>query len=78
MPRSLNAIRSLRLVKAWKQADLAARIGSTQSDVSAYETGKVIPDLAKALDIASALGARVEQVFYEIFEESCTRVGQRS
>lgn len=43
MTRSVNAIRSLRLARAWKQADLAVRIGSTQSDVSAYETGRVVP-----------------------------------
>lgn len=79
VPRSLNAIHSLRLAKSpsWRQADLAALAGCTQSDLSAYETGRVIPDLRKALDIANALGRRVEDVFFELFEASCGRVGER-
>lgn len=77
MPRSLNSIRSLRLRKPWKQSDLAMRSGCTQSDISAYERGDVVPELAKALDIAVALGRRIEDVFFGHFEAACARVGGR-
>ncbi|MDP2314896.1 MAG: helix-turn-helix transcriptional regulator [Pseudomonadota bacterium] len=79
VPRSLNAIRSFRLAKSppLLQRELAMRVGSTQADISAYELGRVVPDLPKALDIANALGRRVEEVFFELFEGSCERVGAR-
>lgn len=77
MPNALNAIRTLRLAKAWKQRDLALLLGVTQTDVSAYESGRVIPTLARALDISNALGHRVEDVFFELFEVSCGQVGAR-
>ena len=74
---SLNTIRSHRLAKGWRQSDLAARAACTQSDVSAYERGEVVPELSKALDLAVALGRRLEDVFFGHFEAACARVGGR-
>ena len=78
--RNLNAIRTLREQKSppWSQADLAVRVGTTQSRISAYELGKMSRlSLRMAFDIANALGAHVERVFYGLFEESCERHGGR-
>lgn len=77
VPNTLNAIRTLRLAKAWRQRDLAVLLGVTQTDVSAYESGRVIPTLPRALDISNALGRRIEEVFFELFEVSCAAVGER-
>lgn len=77
VPNTLNAIRTLRLAKAWKQHDLALLLGVTQTEVSAYESGRVIPTLARAFDISNALGRGIEEVFFELFEVSCAAVGER-
>ncbi|MFZ5476686.1 MAG: helix-turn-helix transcriptional regulator [Myxococcota bacterium] len=73
--RSLNDIRSPRLQKSppWRQADLAWRVGCTQGVISASEGGRVVPDLAKAIEIATALGVRVEQVFFELVDRASSR-----
>ncbi len=63
--------------KPWRQLDLGRLIGVSQGDVGAYEGGKVVPSLPKALDIANALGKPVETVFFELNESSIERVGQR-
>lgn len=78
-PRPLNAIRSLRRQKTppLTQRALGELVGVTQSDISAYERGSVVPELRKALEIASALGRPVEAVFYGLFEEAACRVGER-
>lgn len=80
MPRSLNAIRSLRLAKSppWSQRDLARRTGASPKNISRYELGKSVPELSTALALANALGRRVEEVFFELFEDACARVGARS
>lgn len=72
----MNAIRNFRLrsVPALTQKDLGRRAGCHQQDISAYERGLVLPDLRMALKIAGALGARIDEVFWELCEESCGRM----
>lgn len=77
MPQDfLNAIRSLRLRRCppWRQADLARIVGVSQSRLGAYERGDMMPTLARAFDIANALGHRIEEVFYAAHEDSLRRV----
>lgn len=72
-------MKSLRLAKnpTLLQRDLAARVGCTQSDLSAYETGRVLPDLPRAMEIASALGVTVEAVFFGEVEAALVRNAAR-
>lgn len=53
----------LRRDRHWSQEALAARSGVSRAEVSAIETGRLVPSVAAALGIASALGTSVEEVF---------------
>lgn len=77
--RPPNAMKSLRFAKipTLLQRDLALRVGCTQSDLSAYETGRVLPDLPRAMEIASALGVTVEAVFFGEVEAALVRNATR-
>lgn len=76
--RFLNAIKSFRLQRRplTLQRELAARLGLTQSAVSDYERGRV-PTLQRAFEVAIVLGRRVEEVFYEQWEQALERVAER-
>lgn len=53
----------LRRARGWTQDELARRAGVSRAEISAIETGRVIPSVATALRIAHALGHSVEAVF---------------
>lgn len=58
-----NAIRELRAVYGWTQAELAALIGVSRQSVNAIETGRYDPSLALAFSIARVFGLPIETIF---------------
>src|SRR5215831_15507049 len=46
-----------------QQRDLASRVGISRQSLSAVEAGTAVPSTAVALQIARALGSRVEDLF---------------
>ena len=53
----------LRRDRGWSQAVLAEKSSVSRAEISAIETGRLIPSVSVALRIASAFGERVEAVF---------------
>lgn len=58
-----NRVRERRLTRNWSQADLATRAGISRAAVSAIEMNRLIPSVAAALALASALDCSVEDLF---------------
>lgn len=53
-------IRAMRTEAGLKQADLAARLDTTQSEVSKYETGERRVEILELRDICDACGVRLK------------------
>ena len=53
----------LRRARGWSQAALAGRCGVSRAEISAIETGRLVPSVATALRVAGAVGEPVEAVF---------------
>jgi len=53
----------LRRDRGWSQQDLAGRAEVSRAEISAIETGRLMPSVAVGLRIAGALGQSVESVF---------------
>lgn len=54
------ALRALRIRRGWRQVDLAARVGVSQSTISAIERGRLAGVSVATLErVAAALGARL-------------------
>lgn len=79
-PTFMNQIEMLRLSKSppLRQADLAARLGCAQSDISDFENGKRLPALPEALALAAILGVKVEELFFDVNERVLWLLGGRS
>jgi molybdate-binding protein/transcriptional regulator with XRE-family HTH domain len=58
-----NNVKTLRLARGWSQAELARRAGISRAAVSAVEIERLVPSVAAALALASALGCRVDALF---------------
>lgn len=58
-----TALAQLRRDRSWSQEQLAEKGAVSRAEVSAIETGRLVPSVAVALRIASALGQSVEAVF---------------
>lgn len=58
-----NHVFEQRTRHGWSQAELASRAGLSRPEVSAIETGRVVPSTAAALALAGALGCPVEALF---------------
>src|SRR5262245_52718033 len=58
-----NALVQCRRLRGWSQALLAEKSAVSRTEVSAIETGRLVPSVAVALRLASALGQSVETVF---------------
>ncbi|MCC7009933.1 MAG: helix-turn-helix domain-containing protein [Acidobacteria bacterium] len=58
-----NKLAALRRDRRWSQEQLASKSGVSRAEVSAIETGRIMPSVAVALRLARALGADVEHVF---------------
>jgi molybdate-binding protein/DNA-binding XRE family transcriptional regulator len=52
-----------RIARGWSQADLAHRAGISRAAVSAIEIDRLVPSVAAALALATALGCTVEDLF---------------
>ena len=58
-----NTVRRHRLLAGLTQSELAERVGVTRQTILSIEKGKYTPSVALALYLASALDARVEDLF---------------
>src|SRR5262245_24564332 len=58
-----NALAESRRLRGWSQALLAEKSAVSRTEVSAIETGRLVPSVAVALRLASALGQSGEAVF---------------
>ena len=59
----MNEIKELRKKAGFTQAKFAEAVGVTQSTVSQWESGKVLPDTAKLPKLAEVLGCSVADLF---------------
>ncbi len=55
-------MRALRKARAWKQRELAERLGSTRSAVSRYEQGRSTPPLDALLGLAAAFECSLDDL----------------
>lgn len=58
-----NRLRVLRAEHRWSQAELAERLGVSRQTVNAIETGRYLPSLPLAFDLASYFGVAIEDLF---------------
>jgi molybdate-binding protein/DNA-binding XRE family transcriptional regulator len=58
-----SEVRERRRQAGLQQQDLAARVGVSRQSLSAIEAGETVPSTALALELARALGCRVEDLF---------------
>jgi transcriptional regulator with XRE-family HTH domain len=58
-----TALAQLRRHRNWSQEELAQKSAVSRAEISGIETGRLVPSVAAALRIASALGQSVEAVF---------------
>ena len=63
-PRLGNRIRVARAEQDLSQTDLARIVGVSRQTISSIETGQYGPSTLLALRLASALGRRVEELFW--------------
>lgn len=61
-----QTIRKLRLAANMSQETLAARVGVTFQQLQKYENGQNRVSASRLLQLATALGARVEAFFTEV------------
>ena len=59
----MNGLKDLRRKKGLTQADLAVKLGVTQSLVAMWERGAVMPSAAKLPEIADMLGGTIDQLY---------------
>ncbi|MBI5618775.1 MAG: helix-turn-helix transcriptional regulator [Gammaproteobacteria bacterium] len=64
-PRALAA---MRLRKGWSQAELARRVGTSQSHIARIETGHADPQLSTVKKLAKALEVEVADVAEAIID----------
>jgi putative molybdopterin biosynthesis protein len=58
-----SQLAQLRQAHDWTQADLAERSGVSRTEISAIETGRLVPSVAVALSLARTLEMSVEALF---------------
>lgn len=71
-----NRVALRRAARGWSQAALAERSGVSRAEISAIETGRVVPSTAVALALARALGESVEALF-ALGDETARWAGER-
>jgi putative transcriptional regulator len=59
-----NRLKSARTAQGLTQQELAGQIGVTRQTIIAIEKGKFVPSVRLALELARALGRRVEELFW--------------
>lgn len=58
-----NHVRARRTHAALSQSDLAARMGVSRQTINSLETGRYLPSLPLAMNLARFFGATVEELF---------------
>jgi molybdate-binding protein/DNA-binding XRE family transcriptional regulator len=58
-----NHVKQLRQARGWTQDELARAAGLSRTGVGAIEAARLVPSVAAALGLASALGCSVEDLF---------------
>jgi molybdate-binding protein/DNA-binding XRE family transcriptional regulator len=58
-----NQVRLHRTARQWSQQQLATLAGISRTEVSAIETGRLLPSIATALALAQAFECRLEDLF---------------
>jgi putative transcriptional regulator len=64
-----NDVRHLRTERALSQGALADALGVSRQTINAIETGRYLPSLPLAFDLARFFGTTVEQIFHPDTEE---------
>ena len=64
-----NRVREIRQEKGLTQQSLADQVGVTRQTIIAIEKSKFAPSVKLALELASALGAPLEEMFWLEREE---------
>lgn len=59
-----NRVRQFREQRKWTQTDLAEAIDVSRQTIHSIETSKALPNVEIAIKMASALKARVEDLFF--------------
>jgi molybdate-binding protein/DNA-binding XRE family transcriptional regulator len=62
-PAFENDLRNRRVLQGWSQGELARRSWVSRAEISAIETGRLVPSTMTALTLAAALECRVEDLF---------------
>src|SRR4051794_17339680 len=63
----------LRLLRGWRQADLADALGLTPGAISRYETGDVVPDRQTLEGVAKAVGLPLRMLDRTFFSVAAAR-----
>ena len=63
-PALTNEVRTFRDKRGWSQEELAQRAGISRPEVSAIETGRLVPSASAALALAQVFGCAVEGLFH--------------
>src|SRR5258707_4339928 len=58
-----NRVKAVRAHRGWSQEELARHAGISRAGVSAIEINRLVPSVATALALATALGCSVEHLF---------------
>lgn len=58
-------LKFFRIQNGYTQAELAKIIGTDRASISRYENGEMIPDLYKAVKIATLMGTTCEELVSE-------------
>jgi putative transcriptional regulator len=58
-----NDVRTLRAERGLSQAQLADAVGVSRQTINAIETGRYLPSLPLAFDLAAFFALRIEDVF---------------
>ena len=65
MATIINKVREKRKEQHLTQKDLANKVGVTRKTILSLEKGSYIPSLLLAMDLASALNIKIDQLFFK-------------
>lgn len=65
MATIINKVREKRKEQHLTQEDLADKVGVTRKTIVSLEKGSYIPSLLLAMDLASALNIKIDQLFFK-------------
>lgn len=65
MATIINKVREKRKEQQLTQEELANKVGVTRKTIVSLEKGSYIPSLLLAVDLASALNIKIDQLFFK-------------